>query len=229
MTVTDKDCADLMMGIYAYSGVAPVDWDHYDAGADDGVCYGVKLIGGTPVIAFRGSTTPEDWLRDFDCVALPFNDADGLGPVHPGFYLGLSRVLGEVRDFLSRFPSAAHMGHPNGPVITGHSLGAGRATLFAGLLKLSGVLPQRRVCFGEPKAGFAQLGAVIGDVTSVSYCAGDVAGHDLVTDVPFSFPPEAYVHPATLTSLVVTPPANDPWGIFRYHHMAGYQAALAAP
>jgi hypothetical protein len=217
MMLTDKDCAELAMGIYAYSGSSPVTWDHYDSGTDDGVCYGVKFVNGTQVVAIRGSTTLEDWIRDFDCVALPFNVAGGLGPVHPGFYLGMDRVCHELLT-----------GNSSPYVVTGHSLGAGRACVLTGLMTIARHMPLRRVCFGEPKPGFDTLAKLIAGIPAASYCAGDANGHDLVTDVPFSFPPEEYVHPTPLTPLAVTLEPNDPWGIFAYHHMQGYAAALAA-
>jgi hypothetical protein len=217
MAISDLACAELMNGLYAYPGVPPVTWDHLDPGDDDGVCWGLKALEGQKIVVLRGSVTLQDWIRDFDCLAAPWAEG-GLGPVHPGFLLGMTRVAGEL----------AALGLGPGSVVVGHSLGAGRACILTGLLVLSRLPPARRVCFGEPKPGFAALGALIEGTPASSYCAGNARGHDLVTDVPFSFPPEEYQHPAPLTSLTVNPAPGDPWGMFAYHHMQGYQAGLQA-
>ena len=58
MPMTDKDVADLCVGIYAYPGVPPVAWDRLDDGEDgDQICWGVKVVDGGDVVVFRGSTT----------------------------------------------------------------------------------------------------------------------------------------------------------------------------
>ena len=66
-------------------------------------------------MVFRGSTTFEDWRRDFDVWADPFGHSK-IGPVHPGFLLGVDQVLDEYRQKAS-----------GAPLVGGHSLGAGRA------------------------------------------------------------------------------------------------------
>ncbi len=98
MPITDKDVADLCLGIYAYPGSPPVTWDRFDDGEDsDQICWGVKIIDGCDILVFRGSATFEDWRRDFDVWANPFVHSK-IGPVHPGFLLGLDQVLAEYRQ-----------------------------------------------------------------------------------------------------------------------------------
>jgi Lipase (class 3) len=121
MPITDKDVADLCVGIYKYPGFPAVTWDRFDDGKDsDQICWGVKVVDGCDVLVFRGSTTFEDWRRDFDAWADPFGHAK-IGPVHPGFLLGLDQVLAEYRH-----------GASGKLLVAGHSLGAGRASIFCG-------------------------------------------------------------------------------------------------
>jgi len=42
--ITDRDIAALCAGIYAYPGAAPVVWDYFDQGDDDGVCWALKRV-----------------------------------------------------------------------------------------------------------------------------------------------------------------------------------------
>jgi hypothetical protein len=179
---------------------------------------------GADVIVFRGSTTLQDWLRDAEAVANPVESA-GLGPVHPGFNAGLTAVWQEL---MAR--RAAGQLSPR-VVVTGHSLGAARATLMTGYLVQGGAAPIARYVFGEPRPGFARLAEIIKDVPAFSYRNGDNAedpsGFDLVTSVPFRFFPELYVHPSPLIDVRADPPATDEWGVFRWHHIQLYCDALA--
>jgi hypothetical protein len=197
-----------------YSATGPIaDWDHYDPGLDDGVCWALKQLSGYDVVAFRGSTTFQDWVRDFR--AQPVETR--IGTVHFGFHQGMERVWREVRPLLS-----------NPAIITGHSLGAGRAAIMTGLMVKDDVPPAARVVFGEPKPGYADLAKLISAVPGRSYRNGDATHHDLVTDVPFTFPPFEYTHPTPIIPVCAEPPANDRWGAFSYHHIELYEAALAA-
>ncbi|SIO38681.1 Lipase (class 3) [Bradyrhizobium erythrophlei] len=83
-------------------------------------------------------------------------------------------------------------------IVTGHSLGAARAAVMCGLMVADGAAPAARVVFGEPKPGLMDFAERIKDVPARSYRNGDALHHDLVTDVPFSFPPLQYVHPTPI-------------------------------
>lgn len=219
MPITDKDIADLCVGIYADPGSPPVTWDRFDDGEDsDRICWGVKTVGDCDVLVFRGSMTFEDWRRDFDAWADPFGHAK-IGPVHPGFLLGLDQVLDEYRQ------------NAGGKLlVAGHSLGAGRASILCGLAMVAGIVPVGRVVFGEPRPGFRQLADVIAPIAeSRSYRNGrpGTFEHDLVTDVPYRIGLMQYVHPTPLVDVSALPPADDEWGIFSYHHMRLYAEALA--
>ena len=84
----------------------------------------------------------------------------------------------------------------------------------------------RRIVFGEPKPGGSQFAGLLSKLDeSVSYCnrTGPLQ-HDRVTDVPFTIPILGldFSHPTPLQFVSAEPPANDPYGIFRYHHAALY-------
>jgi hypothetical protein len=211
MQPTDADLARLCAAIY---GRAPVvEWDHFDQGDDDGVCWAVKSLPGFDVVVFRGSAIFEDWIRDFR--AAPVRTR--VGHVHAGFYAGLEHVLGDLRPILSQ-PA----------ILTGHSLGAARASIVTALLVADGIAPASRIVFGEPKPGFADFGAIVAGVAGRSYRNGDELHHDLVTDVPFTVPPFAYTRPTPIIPVRAEPPPDDRWGAFSYHHIELYEAAVLA-
>ena len=114
-------------------------------------------------------------------------------------------------------------------IICGHSLGAARAVILSALLTLAGRAPIARICFGEPRAGFARLGEILAPIKQQrSYRNHHGNDHDLVTDVPFSWPPLfAYEHPTDLLDLTVTP-MHAAWGFFRFHMPELYAGATPA-
>jgi hypothetical protein len=141
-----------------------------------------------------------------------------LGPIHQGFGLGMDRCWARIKA------------QTKGPwIVGGHSLGAGRADVLTGLMVEDGCPPLARVVFGEPKPGFKRLADYISGIPGRSYRNGNPQHHDLVTDVPLTFPPEEYVHPTPLIEVDCEPDAAvvERWGAFRYHHMPLYAGALA--
>jgi hypothetical protein len=218
--IPDITLAKLCQALYSY-GQPPEDWAHYDDGTDDdGVCWAVKEIEDYSVIVLRGSVTLLDWRKDFQAFVDPFHH-DDLGPVHPGFLSGMRTVQREIATLIS-------IGRQI--IITGHSLGAARASILTGLLRIS---PRRadvaaRVVFGEPRPGFQQLADLINGVPGASYRNAADGHHDLVTDVPFAIPPEDYVHPTSLIDVSAPPDGGlvSRWGPFSLHHMSLYVKAL---
>jgi hypothetical protein len=86
MSITDRDVAELCLGIYP--GHPSPTWDHFDDGSDlDGVCWGVKHVDDVSIVVLRGTVTLGDWLRNFQAWVEPIHH-DNLGPVHAGFYSG---------------------------------------------------------------------------------------------------------------------------------------------
>jgi hypothetical protein len=214
MAMAPSDAAIVALCAEIYQPTAPTGvFDHYDAGTDNGVVWAIKRFNGFDVVVFRGSITLQDWLRDLSALAIPSR----IGHVHAGFYAGMEHVWAELKPMLSQ-PA----------IITGHSLGAARADVLTALMTVDGAPPAARVVFGEPKPGLLDFADLITGIPGRSYRNGDSTHHDLVTDVPFSFPPEEYVHPTPIIPITAEPPANDRWGAFSFHHVELYQAALAA-
>lgn len=211
MIPSDSELADLCAGIYGQG--APVAWDHFDPGDDDGVCWAIKRFAGYDAIVYRGSITFQDWVEDLR--ALPIRTR--IGTVHNGFHVGMEHAWADARVLLKQ-PA----------IVTGHSLGAARAAIVTGFMVKDGLPPIARVVFGEPKPGFVDLGNLVAAVAGRSYRNGDAIHHDIVTDVPATFPPAEYVHPTPIIPVSAEPPANDRYGPFSFHHIELYQAALAS-
>ena len=112
-------------------------------------------------------------------------------------------------------------------IVTGHSLGAARACLYAGLACVAGNAPAALVLFGSPKPGFQRLAGILSPVPVRSYRNGDGFRHDLVTDLPFRIAVESYCHVSPMTPVRADPPPDDPWGPFAWHHMALYVSAAS--
>lgn len=227
----DLACAESCVAIYNYPGHPLVSWDHVDEGNDDGVYWTLLRLTplGTPVarwrLVFRGSVTRGDWLRNLMTVANPFDHSE-LGPIHPGFFLGLTRVFKEVFSII-------------GPVddleVTGHSLGAGRASQFAGMMVAVGRPPARLVAIAEPKPGFARLSKLLCNIPGVTVLNGSPTSNkcDPVPSLPFELLIERFEHSREETSVftVLPPGAARPWGDLvpwkvDYHHAVYYAEAM---
>jgi hypothetical protein len=218
MMPTDADLVNLCNAIYSPTAVIG-EWDYIDIGGEDGICRAIKKMDGFDVVVFRGSITPHDWIDDI--LVLPIGSVGpqktAMGNVHFGFYSGMEKVWAKLKPLITQ------------PVIvTGHSLGASRADILCGLMKLDGTPPVARIVFGEPKPGLMDFAAFIKDVPARSYSNGNDKHHDLVTDVPLLFPPLQFVHPTPIL-VVTSEPSGDlfsKYGLFAYHHIALYVAAL---
>jgi hypothetical protein len=211
---SDAELATLAcVDIYSHSILTDARFDHVDVGMDDGVFWALKKLPGFDVVVLRGSVIRLDWQRDFRAMATP----TGIGHVHAGFWAGMTQMWDEAKLRLSQ------------PVIvTGHSLGAARAAVLTGLMIADGTPPVARVVFGEPKPGLMDLAKFIEGVPGRSYRNGDEMHHDLVTDVPLSFPPWQYVHPTPVIPVCCLPNPDEFGldGVFAWHHGALYETAL---
>ena len=212
------DAATLCYSLYNYPDSPKVGWEYLNDGTDaTGIYWAMVRLNGVLWIVYRGSVTKLDWERDFYTFYDPFLH-DQLGPIHPGFYEGLPDTIQVALNFAK----------PNDIIgVTGHSLGAGRASLATGLLCIAKKIPAVRIVFGEPHSGKAELAQIVGNVSrSESYRADGGPNStwedvDLVTAVPPWFDV-----PGPRTNVIVNPPANDPWGVWRYHHMSGYAKTI---
>lgn len=63
--------------------------------------FGIIAQNGSDVaIAFRGTETPEEWLKDFDFVHVPYQFVPNSGSVHQGFQFVYDTVAAESGDRL---------------------------------------------------------------------------------------------------------------------------------
>lgn len=220
MMPSDADLVHLCSAIYSPTAVVDA-WDYMHIGGDDGICRAIKKFDGFDVIVFRGSITPHDWIDDI--LVFPVGSIGPqktpMGEVHFGFYAGMEKVWAELKPLITQ-PT----------IVTGHSLGAARADILCGLMKLDGVIPVRRVVFGEPKPGLLDFAQFIGDIPAASYRNGDKMHHDYITDVPLTMPPMQFVHPTPIVVVTAEPTGDlfSKYGVFAYHHIQLYDAAVTA-
>lgn len=100
-------------------------------------------------VAFRGSTSIQDWLNNLDDLFESYPKCDGCR-VHKGFYDAQKSVISTIVTYVSTLkkekPSYT-------VVVTGHSLGAAMATLTTVDLMEAGLTPIRTFHFGSPRVG----------------------------------------------------------------------------
>lgn len=214
MSLTDLEIIQAVNALYGPVGSDPTAWAHLDTGAGDGIYWAVKAAGGFSLVIFRGSVTGLDWLRDLE--AIPFYDRE-LGLVHDGFFTAMRTVWGEALPTISSGPWVA----------CGHSLGAARAALLAGLGVVHGMPPAAVVLFGEPRPGGEKLASILSSVPLRSYRNVGADGHDEVTDEP-PHAPIPFRHAGypkrPLIDLTASSAPGD-FSPFRFHHSALYEAA----
>lgn len=188
-------------------------WDHVDAGMDSGVFWALKRLAGFDVVDFRGSIDRLDWLRDFRAQAQKTH----IGHVHSGFWSGMEKMWAQAKPLLTQ-PA----------IVCGHSYGAAHAGILAGLMVADGMAPVARVVFGEPKPGLLDFAKFIEGVPGRSYRNGGGLFHDLVTDLPPSFPPQQYVHPSPVIPVCCRPTDEEfeADGPCAWHHGHLYETAL---
>lgn len=196
--------------------------DIYDKGiawdslwfADD-VYVGLRRAEEFDIIAFRGSETPEDWVRDFK--GWPEKHPE-LGYCHDGFLDGMDDVAKEIAPVTGGRPLA----------VTGHSLGAARALILAGLLTTFRRPPSIVVTFGTPRPGFAKLSRILNGGGFPIRCYKNRS--DPVTDVPWLM--GMYRRPVEQTMLDVAPLAGDIGPLADHHiglYLDGVRAAVSTP
>lgn len=203
--ISDLECAQAAADSYT---PAPTWFKLSEA---QGIYVALRQVAGGTIVCFRGSVTAQDWLRDFE--ALPA-EHPVLGWCEEGFLTGMDDVGAWVATNL-----------PEGSVaVTGHSLGAARAMILAGLLTSAGHVLERLVTFGTPKPGFGKLSRILLAGAFPITCYKN--GPDPVADVPLTLPGAPYCKPVVDTPLNVAPAnAHDP---FEFHHMPLYLQGVAS-
>jgi pimeloyl-ACP methyl ester carboxylesterase len=178
-------------------------------GATDGTdgFIAVRSDGQVAVLAFRGteSNKPEDILTDAMTASVPWKHG---GEVHRGF----ARAYGLVRDKIVEALKQA----PGRLLITGHSLGAGIATLAAADLTER---DRMLITFGSPR---------VGNETFVNGLAG-LAVHRYINccDMVTRIPPEKFDVPNIETFVVELIPAHLRPGVFAEHLIKAVAVGLA--
>jgi hypothetical protein len=182
----------------------------------DGSYCASKMVDGYNVIVFRGSTTVLDWFEDLGS-EFPVWDKE-LGHCAAGFLEGMHNV--EV--------SIDRKWH--GPtIITGHSLGAAHAALYAAHRCAIDYPPVALINFGEPRPGFERFRDLLKEISFVRSYRNL---NDPVTEVPCLGIPgteiDLYVHSTALTPLSASAPSDDPWGPLAEHHIELYRRGIAS-
>jgi len=204
--ITDKDAAQVCVDTYDVSA----KWDHQ--WSEFGVYLYARILGDVLVLAFRGSTTPGDWLRDFFAIPLY---TKSLGTVHAGFYRGLPDAYMEVLDLIKQYTGKT--------VVTGHSLGAAEALILAGLMIKNEYNPLAVITFGCPRPGFYALSEMLACSGVPIRCYRN--GDDPVPLVPHLIP--EWIKPVQDT-LIYTPPDPNDHEPLHCHHMPLYLAGTPA-
>lgn len=159
---------------------------------------------GYAVIAFQGSASVEDWLRDFDAFVVDahtLNHRD-LGLLHAGFFGDVAEIFGDVLKGLPGDPIA----------VTGHSKGAAEALIFAAMLTAATDRVIAKVStFGTPRPG--RLNNLLDGIAGADYRNRS----DPVCAVP-----PYLTRPRALVELNAAPLPDDPWGPLADHHAALY-------
>lgn len=147
---------------------------------------------GAVFVSFRGTELPEEWLCDFE--AIPATCDIGSGAVHGGF----QKIYDVVRDSVLNSVQPA-LGDGDQLLITGHSLGAALAILFADdALSLTHNI---RICtFAGPRVGLDDFVSTynknLPETTRV------VNRWDIVPNVPVPAPPDClYEHVDALLAI----------------------------
>ena len=139
------------------------------------------------VIAFRGTQTPADWLKDLDFVPAPYLPLPGRGTVHQGFQQVYYAVRGSILAYLKANMDATEL------LVVGHSLGGALATLaIPDILNQfpEGAIAPILYTFASPRAGHNDFATFFNGRINVAWRTVNV--WDVVPHVPPTL--AAYVH-----------------------------------
>lgn len=157
------------------------------------------------VVAFRGTDTREDVLKDLEA-ALP-QPAGELGAIALGFFEGTKAVFQRIEAMIPGYRL----------ICTGHSLGAAQASDFAAWAGYHGLPAHACVLMGSPRPGGASLDFWL-DKLPAWYSFRN--GIDPVCDLP----PWA-LHDRPQIALNEPGPPNE--GAVGWHHSALYLQGIA--
>lgn len=157
-------------------------------------------------LVFRGTVDVVGWLHDFDVAD---DVVYGLGPVHRGFYDALASLMPKIPTLL---------GGADPAIVSGHSLGAAMAILYAGVLAARGVATTV-YAFEPPRVAASDKLAELLAHAGVKWLATR-NGNDVVTQVP-----SWLVTPGPLATIGR---AAYPLDNFTDHHIKNVVASIAS-
>lgn len=160
---------------------------------------------GTSIVAFRGSVTVKDWIRDFIFEPVIDREHSQLGLCHAGFLDDAESIVDEVSQAVADKPW----------VSTGHSLGGALALGVAALMTCRNQAPAAFVTFGSPRFGMDRFVNWLSRVPGRQYRLGN----DPVPTVPFDVPPLLRFLDARDPLIGIGQAQPD---AFSCHHIAGY-------
>jgi Lipase (class 3) len=208
--ISDADLVDTIAALYAPDG----RFQHVATTA--GIDWGISRNYGAMLLVFRGSVTPEDWLRDLESEASRIVPGyPSLGHVPYGFGAGLVPAYEAIKTELDVSDNGGHL------YILGHSLGAAHAAEIAGMFVLDGVAVERLVLCGCPNPGMVQLETLLCRMPCENY----VNGKDPVPDLPVPIKPLLEWRAAAPLGLIYAEPDN-PADPMAWHHISAYQKAV---
>lgn len=212
MPITDLDIVDLIASSYRDDST----WDHvYRGRPEDDLTICVKWFGRTAILIHPGTTDLQGWMRDFEAIASTPLDHPQLGPIHSGFWSGMDEAIADIGAVVAAAERV---------IIGGHSLGAARGAIYAGVRTATGRTLDGVVLCGEPRVGMSRFATLMAPVRGRSYRNRA----DPVCEVPFDVPLiEPYGHEWSLRPVDAAPASFDPWGPLADHHIQLYYEGVA--
>lgn len=217
--IDDKEVAQILLYLEAQYNNVPNFFTYQ--GTICGVTFAILVFSRKVYVFFEGTHDMPDIERDFEAEMISPPELKGAG-VHSGFWMGLIAAFGLICTYLPKNISI---------YLCGHSLGAGRVNLAAGLLLFYGYDPKNiiRVKFGSPNSNDMILEVALRDSPCVSvWNYGDMVFHDPVGSVPIHCAIKGYGWPyftSEKRTLVKSGPGPlDIWGpIIGWHHIELYK------
>lgn len=179
-------------------------------------CFTIRLndIPGTLTLAFRGSISFRDWMRELDTII----EDTPIGLVHKGFRTDSYALYIEHIRHIPRCPS----------ILTGHSKGASEAAMVAAQMVYDGWPPPKLVLFGCPRFTLIPELTVkyLEDCKIFSYCHSE----DPVPLIPLGLqhPFDMIELPKNNKNLNFLEKVEGEGDIFADHRIMGYHSSLVA-
>lgn len=167
-----------MNPLFQYAVAAASCYDNYPAqleDADHDIHVYLSRIDGAICASFEGTSTPAEWIKDFEAVELVDHRYPQIGPVHAGIASGVLAIFDKLKAMLSE---------PEFDLV-GHSKGAGEALIAAGLFAAIDRKARRVRAFEAPRVGGPKLRDALADVDVIQTQTRNSAGPDIVTRVPW--------------------------------------------